>query len=206
VNFIAQLNRAEEVGFVGAIAACRDKVLPRSALIVSVETSSELAGGKMGEGPILRVGDLSSIFTPDLTAFCRRVAEDLVARTTPKAAKKGKASKRATQPAPFRFQRKLMDGGTCEAAAYCGFGYEASGICIALGNYHNMDRTRGKIASEFVDLNDWDGMVRWFVELAIAAPGYTTGDPKVTEMLDFLHNRWHPLLKGSVNRVRGKKK
>jgi len=143
------LTRAEEVGFVGAIAACRNRTIPADAVVVSIECSAELPGARMGDGPILRVGDLATTFSPVATGWCRAVAERLA----------------AAEP-PFPFQRKLMDGGTCEATVYGEFGYAASGLCIALGNYHNMDRTRKRLAPECIDLGDWEGLVRWFVALA----------------------------------------
>jgi hypothetical protein len=31
-----------------------------------------------------------------------------------------------------------MAGGACEASVYCCFGYEATCVCLPLGNYHNM--------------------------------------------------------------------
>ena len=33
-----------------------------------------------------------------------------------------------------------MPGGTCEATVYDVYGFTAARICVALGNYHNMDR------------------------------------------------------------------
>lgn len=143
------LTRAEEVGFVGAIAACRNRTISPDAVVVSIECSSELPGAKMGDGPILRVGDLATTFSPAATAWCRAVAERLA----------------ASSPS-FVFQRKLMDGGTCEATAYGEFGYDATGLCIALGNYHNMDCARKRLAPEYIDPADWEGLVRWFVALA----------------------------------------
>ena len=59
-----------------------------------------------------------------------------------------------------------MDGGTCESSAYCMLGYEATGLCVALGNYHNVDAKRKRLGPEYVDLQDLDGVVLWFVELA----------------------------------------
>ncbi|MGB9625175.1 MAG: M20/M25/M40 family metallo-hydrolase, partial [Phycisphaerae bacterium] len=143
------LTRAEEVGFVGAIAACRNRTIPANAVVISIECSAELPGARMGDGPILRVGDLATTFSPAATGWCRAVAERL-----------------AASGRPFVFQRKLMDGGTCEATVYGEFGYAATGLCIALGNYHNMDRTRRRLAPEYIDLADWEGLVRWFVALA----------------------------------------
>jgi endoglucanase len=86
--------RAEEVGFIGALAAIRARTIPRRLPVVSIEASSALPNAPLGAGPILRVGDRMSVFTPALTAFCGRVAKEL-------------AQRRAT----FTYQRRLMDGG-----------------------------------------------------------------------------------------------
>ncbi|MCP4592006.1 MAG: hypothetical protein GY842_14825 [bacterium] len=140
--------RAEEVGFVGAMAACRRKTIPRRCVVVVIETSSELPHARIGDGPVMRVGDRASVFDPTATAFCRGVADQL--------AKRSRA---------FAYQRKLMDGGSCEASAFCDFGYRATCVCLALGNYHNMDVKRGRIGSEFVSTADFDNLVKWFVGL-----------------------------------------
>lgn len=147
--------RAEEVGFIGAIGAARDGTIPRGLPIVAIEASSARAGAGIGDGPVLRVGDKASIFTPGLTAFCGRVATELARRRK-----------------SFRFQRKLMDGGTCESTAYAVYGYDVTGICLALGNYHNMDTDKRRIALEYVSLNDWKRMVDWFEALVMDPAGY----------------------------------
>ncbi len=59
-----------------------------------------------------------------------------------------------------------MPGGTCEATVYDVYGFLAGSICIALGNYHNMDRAKQRIGPEFIDLADWRSMVKLFVEVA----------------------------------------
>jgi endoglucanase len=95
-----------------------------------------------------------------------------------------------------------MDGGTCEASAFLGYGYRTSGLCIALGNYHNMDRRRRRIAPEFVDLHDWQGLVDWFIALAIAHPAYSGGNHQLGAMLEGLYHKWVPVLAGTAGRVR----
>ena len=145
----AFFTRAEEVGFAGALAAVADKTVPRNTLVVAVECSKAVTGVALGDGPVLRVGDRASVFTPSATAYCQVVAEQL-----------------AAQDKSFRFQRKLMDGGTCESTAYCHYGYDATGICLPLGNYHNMDTDKKKIGPEFIDLRDFENLVKWFVALA----------------------------------------
>lgn len=147
--------RAEEVGFVGAIGACKARTLSKKNPIVAIETSKELPNARIGDGPILRVGDKMSIFTPGVTAFCDRVCKVLQKR-------------RKT----FAYQRKLMDGGSCESTAYVAYGYPATGVCLALGNYHNMDTRREKIASEYISLKDWKRMVDMFEALVLDEEGY----------------------------------
>jgi len=141
--------RAEEVGFVGALAVARGSRLPRGARIVAVEASKALPEAPQGAGPILRVGDRTSIFDDGLSRWLARVATELA---------RGRG---------FRFQRKLMDGGTCEATAYQLYGYRCAGLCLPLGNYHNMSE-RGRIAVETIRLSDLLGLVRFFEGLVRA--------------------------------------
>ncbi len=145
----AFFTRAEEVGFAGALAAVEAKTVPQKSIVVAVENSSIIPGVELGNGPVLRVGDRMSVFTPAATAYCQAVADEL--------AKKDKT---------FHYQRKLMDGGACESTAYCHYGYEATGICLPLLNYHNMDRKNGRIAPEINDVRDFLNLVKWFVALA----------------------------------------
>ncbi len=169
--------RAEEVGFIGAIGAARAGSIPRDVPLVAIETSSELPDARIGDGPILRVGDRMSVFDPAATAFCDHVAQELAQRRK-----------------SFRFQRKLMDGGSCESTAYCAYGYRATGICLALGNYHNMDKRRGRIAPEYVSLSDWKLMVDWFEAVALARPGSHPGDESIRDELEQSFAKWSDLL------------
>ncbi len=159
--------RAEEVGFIGAIGAAKSGTIPSGLPIVAIENSKELPSARMGDGPILRVGDKSSIFTPDVTAYCERVGRALE-RRRPR----------------FRMQRKLMDGGTCESTAFVAYGYPATGVCVALGNYHNMNEKRRRIASEYIALDDWRRMVDWFEALVLDETGYAAAPDRVREGLD----------------------
>ncbi len=175
----AFFTRAEEVGFAGALAAVDAGSVPNGSLIVAVECSKAVAGVALGGGPVLRVGDKASVFTPAATAYCQVVAEELA----------------ASDPS-FIFQRKLMDGGTCESTAYCHFGYDATGICLPLGNYHNMDTDRGRIGPEFIDLRDFSNLVKWFVILA-ASPATLKFDgahPGLAKRLDALLKQHRPRL------------
>ena len=154
----AFFTRAEEVGFAGALAAVADRTVPREAIVVAVENSKAITGVGMGDGPVLRVGDKATVFTPAATAYCHVAADQLKARDK-----------------SFMYQRKLMDGGTCESTAYCHHGYDATGICLPLVNYHNMDMDRKKIAPESIDTRDYLNLVKWFVALS-QAPGSVAFD------------------------------
>src|SRR5208282_6648797 len=66
----------------------------------------------------------------------------------------------------FLHQRALMPGGTCEATVYDIFGYTAASLCVPLGNYHNMDTQAQKIGPEYIDVSDWQNMVKLFIRLA----------------------------------------
>ena len=177
--------RAEEVGFAGAIAACRHKTVPQKCLVVAVETSTELPTARIGDGPIMRIGDKASAFNPAASAYCNRVAHALTLK-----------DKR------FRYQRKLMDGGTCEASAFCQFGYEATGVCMALGNYHNVDRKRKRLAPEYVHLDDFDNLVKWFVALARAPQPYDGRDRDLMTRLKNIERSYKKLLSSSVGQPR----
>jgi endoglucanase len=182
VHVLATFTRAEEVGFTGAIAGCKTGLYPKKARIVAVECSSVLPGVTLGGGPILRVGDASAIFSPGLTAWCGEVARDLT---------KSKSK--------FTFQRKLMDGGTCESAAFCELGFNATGLCVPLGNYHNMDRRRKRIAPEYIDLDDFARLTQWFIALATTDRRPETGNSEFASHLRKLHKQWAPRLRKTVH-------
>ncbi len=143
--------RGEEAGFVGALGAVQSGLLPRRAVVVSVECSSAAAGCVvMGGGVVIRVGDRSSVFDPGVSARLVGIAGEL-----------------AREDEGFRFQRALMAGGTCEASAFAPFGYTVGAICLPLGNYHNQGR-RG-IAPESIHLDD----VSAGLSLLAALPGHS---------------------------------
>lgn len=143
------LTRSEEVGFIGAIAACKAGTIPRAARVIALENSKSFAESPIGGGPIVRVGDFTSTFDPDLTYRISRIAGDL-----------------AKDDPTFKWQRKLMTGGTCEASAYQSYGYTATCLCLPLGNYHNMNEGTGRIDRETISLGDFDGLVRLLIATA----------------------------------------
>ena len=63
--------------------------------------------------------------------------------------------------------RRLMDGGVCEASAFCAAGYRASGLCIALGNYHNAADDGVGVAAEHVLVEDYLAEVGLLERLAV---------------------------------------
>jgi endoglucanase len=147
VNVYGVFTQREEIEFKAVFEVARSGLLPKSVPVVSVETSKALSNAPQGDGPIVRVGDKASIFDPKLSGQLCLVGK--------KFQRKGK----------FPFQRKLMDGGTCEATAYIQAGYVASGMCVALGNYHNCG-DKGRIAAENIRLDDWNGLVTFMAGVA----------------------------------------
>jgi putative aminopeptidase FrvX len=154
VNVMGVIARAEEIGFLGAMAVAGAKQLPKNALVISLETSRELPGVKMEQGVILRVGDRTSIFSSEAMRFLGEVAAGL-----------------KVQKKHFQFQRALMSGGTCEATAYQEFGFQTAAVCVALGNYHNCGE-RNRIAAEFVSISDALNMVELLRTAAEQMPRY----------------------------------
>jgi putative aminopeptidase FrvX len=148
----AIFTRREEIGLEGAFEVSAQKIIPKKVPIISIETSRALSNAPQGEGPIIRVGDRSSIFDPEITARLCKLGSDL----------------RLKDP-KIKFQRKLMDGGTCEATAFLEDGYRAGGLCVALGNYHNC-HPNGRIAAEDIRFDDWNGLVRIMTEAARDLP------------------------------------
>jgi putative aminopeptidase FrvX len=165
VNVIGVISRAEEIGFRGVLALTNTKHLPRNSLVISLETSRELPGVKMGEGVILRVGDRTSVFNSDAMRFLSEVAAEL-----------------RTRRKDFKFQRALMAGGTCEATAFQEFGFQTGAVCIALGNYHNCS-PNDKIAAEYVSVADACGMVDLLVSAAKQMPNFKSLVGKLPERL-----------------------
>ncbi len=143
--FIGVLTRGEEVGFIGWLAHLEHGWLhdaKRQLICVSLETSRALPGAEIGKGPVVRLGDRRTVFDPSYLRVLAEVAERAL---------------------PGRHQRRIMDGGTCEASATLAYGLPAIGISVPLGNYHNEsfeDRNRGKPAPEYVHLDDVAGLLK----------------------------------------------
>ena len=172
------LTRAEEEGFVGAVAAVlKPQLLRKSDRIIAIECSAMQPYAQQGNGVIIRVGDKTSIFNSGLTYFLTQQAEAL--------AKKDRT---------FKFQRALMPGGTCEATVYDAYGYTAAAVCVPLGNYHNMDRGRKKIGPEYIDVGDWKNMVKLFVHVAKTGDTFAADNSALRERVARRYRRLKHLL------------
>lgn len=146
--FIGLLTRAEEVGFVGAIGHLELGWLDRARkpiIVISLETSRTLPNALIGKGPVVRLGDRRTVFDPNAL----KLLTDIAQRALPK-----------------KHQRRIMDGGTCEATAATVYDFPAIGLSVPLGNYHNQAfeggpdaRGHNGPAPEFVHLNDIDGLL-----------------------------------------------
>lgn len=157
VPFLGLLTRAEEVGFLGAVNHFELGWLEqarRPVVGVSLETSRALPGAHIGKGPVVRLGDRRTVFD----AGALQVLAGLAQRTLPR-----------------KHQRRLMDGGACEATAALAFGLPAIGLSVPLGNYHNVDDDTGAPAPEYVHLDDVDGLLR--LCRALMQPGLPWRDP-----------------------------
>jgi endoglucanase len=137
--------RAEEEGFLGAFEAIRLGTVPKDADVLSLECSKALPHAPQGGGVIVRVGDRMSIFDPGLTAALQAAA--------------GKVD-------GLQSQRRLMDGGACEATAFCAAGFRASGVAVPLGGYHNASDGEPGIVPETVMVDDYLAEVQLLTSLA----------------------------------------
>ncbi|MSQ14832.1 MAG: M20/M25/M40 family metallo-hydrolase [Dehalococcoidia bacterium] len=154
----AVFTRAEEVGLIGATLVAKEGLLPKDTIIVSLESSRELPGAQIGEGPVIRVGDARSTFHPEAERFLLAARDKLIA-----------------EDPSIKIQRQLMSGGTCEATAFSVFGYRSTGIAFPLGNYHNMSEGN-ELKAEYISSKDFDTGISLLVKAAqeAAAPGENT--------------------------------
>lgn len=163
-NFIGLLTRGEEVGFIGCLAHLEEGHLQRAkrdVICVSLETSRMLPGAESGRGPVVRLGDKSTVF--DSGAL--RTFIGIAMKALPEA-----------------HQKRVMDGGTCEGTAATAYGLKTIAISIPLGNYHNQSfeggpdsRGANGPAPEFVHLKDVAGMLTLCRE--IVRSGHAWGEP-----------------------------
>jgi endoglucanase len=147
--FLGLLTRGEEVGFVGAVEHFQlgwlQRGVRRPIVCVSLETSRTLPGAIIGKGPVVRLGDRNTVFDPAGLRVLGDVAQKVL---------------------PGRHQRRIMDGGSCEATAAIAWGLPAIGLSVPLGNYHNQGYEGGPDcrgvegpAPELVHEGDVDGLL-----------------------------------------------
>lgn len=193
------LTLAEEVGFIGAIAACKLGTIPPGSRVIALENSRSFADSPIGQGPIVRVGDRMTTFSPTLTGAVAKVCEKL-AGTGDRPV--GTAVPASEARDGFRWQRKLMPGGACEATAYCAYGHEATCVCLPLGNYHNMadlDEVEkpgyagaARVGPEVIALTDFEMLV----ELLIACGTELGATEPMTVKLEKLYDERSFVLEG----------
>lgn len=179
-NFVGLLTRAEEVGFIGALSHLEFGWLKRSRreiICVSLETSRQLPGAVVGQGPIVRLGDRATVFDPSGVQYLTELSERVL---------KGK------------YQRRIMDGGTCEGTATTTHGLRTLAITIPLGNYHNqpLDEGRRGSAPEFVDLADVRGMLHLCQELINRPPNWNSVWNRKRNQFKKLLSTYSSLLRG----------
>ncbi len=186
--------RAEEIGFIGAIGACKHRTMPRGARVIALENSRAFADSPIGGGPIVRVGDRMSVFSPQLTAACVKRAEELFGTDAPPR----RATHTVRDLAGRAWQRKLMAGGACEATVFCSYGYTATCLCLPLGNYHNMahldavqagtyDAARlgpPRVGREYIALSDYFGLIDLLAALGENLPDTDPALPRLEELYE----------------------
>lgn len=169
-HFGVLLTRAEEVGLIGAIHAAKLRTIPEGSRMLSIETSRELPNARIGDGPIIRIGDRSTVFDREMSNQISHAA----------------------QAAGIQYQRKLMDGGGCEATAFGVYGYRATGLCLALGNWHNRgnlstvetgDESAAVPMLEEISLDDFHGLV----DLLLVAAEAVDAEDELVDRLDRLY-------------------
>lgn len=154
-HVIGVFTRAEEVGFFGALGLVAERVLPKKTWVVVMETSKALPMAEIGKGPVVRLGDRARIFDGDLLYAMKSIAEEL----------------KQSDPS-FRYQMRVMDGGTCEATAYVLQGYKAAGLAFPLGNYHNVGRTA--VRPEHISVEDVTSGLVLMRELALRSGEFSS--------------------------------
>jgi len=170
-HFAVLLTRAEELGFIGAIGAARDNTLPEGSRVLSIECSRAFVDSPLGAGPVVRVGDASSVFDHRLTNLVSSAAKE----------------------SGIAHQRKLMAGGSCAAPAFLAYGHQTTGLCLPLANYHNMGNLDSvesgsgvaQPAPEAVSVEDFHGLV----DLLLVAARAADGEWALTQRLDELFEK-----------------
>jgi endoglucanase len=169
-RLLCLFTRAEEIGMVGACEAVSSRFLPKSAPIIVLEASSAKAGHvRLGGGPILRVGDRQSTFSPDVDLWLQTAARK------------------------FTIQRALMAGGTCEATLYHSQGYCAGSLALPLDNYHNNGGTR--LAPEKIHWQDFMALQKFLIALLRTPFSPARYRHNIQQRFQKLYRRWESHLR-----------
>ena len=177
---------AEEVGFIGAIGAATNGLVSKDARLVCLENSRSFDESPIHGGPIVRVGDRMTVFSPDLTNDISTLC-----------------MAHAGEHPGFKWQRKLMPGGACEATAFASFGFSSTCLCLPLGNYHNMQRIDevvagerpAKVGPEFIGVDDYHGLIEMLELVASGLDSKKAGDGLRTR-LENLRKKHQIVLEG----------
>lgn len=180
---IGLLTRGEEVGFIGAIGHFELGWLQaarRPLLCVSLEASRTLPGAIVGQGPVVRMGDRRTLFESGGTQLLTELAEKIL---------------------PKKYQRRVMDGGTCEGTAATAYGFPTIALTVPLGNYHNQGFEGGPDcrapqgpAPEFVHLDDVEGQRKLCLALLRSNLSWTDPWKKVRVRLQKNYRDYRGLL------------
>lgn len=146
-NFLGIFTRSEEVGFVGAMALLEGRILGPKNSVISLEASKQLPQARIGKGPVIRLGDRSTLFSSGVTKRLDMAANKLAL-----------ASK------SFCTQRRILPGGSCEATAFNLYKIPAGGLALPLGNYHNQ-KSDGTPGPEIIDIRDYQRAVHLCVRV-----------------------------------------
>ena len=141
------LTRAEEVGFVGAISAAKNKLIDCDWPVLGIEASRAQPNAKLGGGAVIRVGDASTVFNPELTSNLRKTSRELKLKDM-----------------TLNYVESLMPGGSTESTGLALLGYQTCAVCLPLGNYHNMGKTA--ITPEQINLRDFEALVALLTEVS----------------------------------------
>lgn len=177
--------RAEENGFNGCMGLIEGKTLPEDLALVSLETSKALPGAEQGGGPVIRLGDRLSIYSHELLVFMENQAQQIQ-----------KTDRR------FRYARKVMDGGVCEASVFINYGYTTAGMAFPLGNYHNMGDAPGPdgkpvLRAETVNIRDLMGGIELLTAMSENISQLKDTVPNVRKRLVAISQPYYTKLKES---------
>jgi putative aminopeptidase FrvX len=184
-RLVGIFTRAEEVGFIGCMDLLLARCLPKNLWLVSLEASKQLPEAIAGRGPVLRIGDKSCLFDSELSATLWSISYKLSDETAKKAR-------------PFKYQRRLMSGGTCEATPLALHGFQVAGLAVPLLNYHNVG-TRGQAAPEIISLSDVEKARQLCFELGRRLKRRPSWSKKLRKEIVGYYKTFTPMLRTKIS-------